>query len=195
MIMDIREYINEAIQKKRDITIKYKKYDGSVSTRVLSNVEYSDEYGDSYIKAYCHLRHENRTFKINRIIEVDGISNYYSSCSNRTYTPSAYASSSNYSSLYTRSQSNRTKKNEGCYIATMAYGNYNHPQVIVLRRYRDQVLSNSIFGRYFIYLYYIISPKLVIIFHNKKSINHWIRMILDKHIRHICNRYHITPIE
>lgn len=29
----------------------------------------------------------------------------------------------------------------GCYIATMAYGNYDHPQVMVLRQFRDSYLS------------------------------------------------------
>ena len=33
--------------------------------------------------------------------------------------------------------SNSTKK-VGCYIATMVYGDYNHPQVLVLRRFRDE---------------------------------------------------------
>ena len=37
-----------------------------------------------------------------------------------------------------------------CYIATMAYGDYDHPQVMILRKFRDDTLSNTFFGRSFI---------------------------------------------
>ena len=47
-----------------------------------------------------------------------------------------------------------------CFIATAAYGDYNHPQVRVLRRFRDQVLARSAFGRAFIRAYYAASPPL-----------------------------------
>lgn len=196
--MTIREYINKAILENRDITIKYRKYDGSISTRRLSNVEFSDEFGEDYIAAYCHLRNENRTFKISRIIEVDGVKNS-SSYTPRTSTPS-YSSSSGYSSSSTRSStssyhtpsshsSSRSKSNEGCYIATMAYGDYDHPQVIILRNFRDQALSKSFWGRAFIDLYYSISPKLVSILQGHKLINNRIRLILDKFIVIIQKRY------
>jgi hypothetical protein len=46
----------------------------------------------------------------------------------------------------------------GCYIATMAYGDYDHPQVLKLRRFRDEVLSQSDNGRKFIKIYYTYSP-------------------------------------
>ena len=44
--MNIREYIKKAVQENKVITIKYQKYDGSVSTRRISNIKFSDEYGD-----------------------------------------------------------------------------------------------------------------------------------------------------
>jgi hypothetical protein len=47
---------------------------------------------------------------------------------------------------------------DGCYIATMAYGNYDHPQVLELRTFRDEFLSKSYLGRNFIKLYYKYSP-------------------------------------
>lgn len=40
----------------------------------------------------------------------------------------------------------------GCYIATMAYGDYNHPQVVHLRNFRDNRLANYYIGREFIRL-------------------------------------------
>lgn len=49
----------------------------------------------------------------------------------------------------------------GCYIATYVYGSYDCPEVIVLRNFRDNVLSQHAVGRQFIRLYYAVSPKLV----------------------------------
>lgn len=49
----------------------------------------------------------------------------------------------------------------GCYIATAVYGSYDCPEVWTLRRYRDNVLDNSWYGRWFIRCYYAISPTFV----------------------------------
>ena len=48
-----------------------------------------------------------------------------------------------------------------CYISTMAYGSYDAPEVLVLRRFRDEKLSKTFFGRVFIGNYYAFSPLLV----------------------------------
>ena len=71
----------------------------------------------------------------------------------------------------------------GCYIATMVYGDYDHPQVMVLRHFRDNVLSKYSLGRAFIRFYYKYSPGWVEKLRNKKTINHVIRCILDKFIK------------
>ena len=73
----------------------------------------------------------------------------------------------------------------GCYIATMAYGDYNHPQVIELRKFRDDFLSRTILGRNFIIFYYKFSPLLVSKLQNKPFINKVIRQFLDKFIKSI----------
>ncbi len=73
----------------------------------------------------------------------------------------------------------------GCYIATMAYGDYDHPQVMELRRFRDDFLSKTIVGRSFIKLYYKYSPSMVEKLKNKKSINLIIRKGLDQFIKAI----------
>lgn len=52
-------------------------------------------------------------------------------------------------------------KKSGCYIATAIYGSYDCPEVWTLRRYRDNVLDNTWYGRLFIRIYYAISPTLV----------------------------------
>ncbi len=49
----------------------------------------------------------------------------------------------------------------GCYVATAVYGSYDCPQVWTLRRYRDNVLAETWYGRAFIKTYYAVSPTLV----------------------------------
>lgn len=205
--MTIKEYIDKAINSGNKVAIKYVKFDGSLSTRTISELEYSDEFGDDYISAFCHMRQERRTFKISRIREIDGIS---STIETRTvgvvktaYNPQSSNSiggnnsKSSYSTTNTQqinvvkphsvnistssnSNSSTQKRSEGCYIATMAYGDYNHPKVMVLRRYRDNILAKSTYGRAFIKTYYWLSPKLVKILSNHKRISSIIRCLLDK---------------
>jgi len=75
------------------------------------------------------------------------------------------------------------KSSGGCYIATMAYGDYEHPQVVRLRKYRDEVISKSFAGRVFIKIYYILSPKLVCLLKDASIVNTLIRATLDKCIK------------
>ncbi len=49
----------------------------------------------------------------------------------------------------------------GCYIATCVYGSYDCPQVWTLRRFRDDILAETWYGRSFVRFYYAVSPTLV----------------------------------
>ena len=49
----------------------------------------------------------------------------------------------------------------GCYVATCVYGSYDCPQVWTLRRFRDETLAETWYGRAFIHAYYAVSPTLV----------------------------------
>lgn len=73
----------------------------------------------------------------------------------------------------------KSSNNSGCYIATMAYGSYNHPQVLILREFRDEVLQKTSFGRMFIKYYYHYSPKLVEQLKDKKQVNYIFRRLLN----------------
>ncbi len=70
----------------------------------------------------------------------------------------------------------------GCYIATMAYGDYDHPQVMVLRQFRDSYLSKRSWGQKFINFYYANSPHWVEKLKNHKLTNAMIRKILDSFV-------------
>ena len=61
-----------------------------------------------------------------------------------------------------KAKGNSTKKaSGGCYVATAIYGSYDCPEVWILRRFRDNTLSETWYGRCFIHIYYLISPVLV----------------------------------
>jgi hypothetical protein len=68
----------------------------------------------------------------------------------------------------------------GCYIATMVYGDYDNPQVMELRKYRDDILLKTYYGRQIVRIYYFISPKLVTMLENSKRINSIIKIFLDR---------------
>lgn len=70
----------------------------------------------------------------------------------------------------------------GCYIATMAYGDYNHPQVMVLRQFRDLYLSKREWGKKFINFYYAHSPHWVEVLKDHKRTNALIRKALDSFV-------------
>ncbi len=48
----------------------------------------------------------------------------------------------------------------GCFIATAAYGSYLHPNVQVLRDFRDHYLLTNGLGRIFVGFYYTVSPPI-----------------------------------
>lgn len=61
----------------------------------------------------------------------------------------------------TNGESPTKTKSKGCYVATCVYGSYDCPQVWTLRRFRDNVLAKTWYGRGFIHTYYATSPTLV----------------------------------
>ena len=89
------------------------------------------------------------------------------------------------------SASNNTSSSGGCYIATNVYGSYNCPQVWVLRRYRDDHLAPTWYGRAIIAVYYFISPSLVRWFGNTK----WFRKFWRTALDHLISRLKISGIK
>lgn len=80
---------------------------------------------------------------------------------------------------------NRLNPSGGCYIATMVYGDYDHPQVMVLRDFRDNDLAVRYWGRLFIKIYYKYSPKLVEKLTGHTKINNMIKNVLDVFVEHL----------
>ena len=79
----------------------------------------------------------------------------------------------------------------GCYVATCVYGSYNCPQVWTLRRFRDDTLASTWYGRAFIRCYYAVSPTLVRLFGETK----WFRALWKKPLDHMVSSLQRKGVE
>lgn len=83
----------------------------------------------------------------------------------------------------------RDKANKsGCYVATCVYGSYDCPQVWTLRRFRDDMLSKTWYGRLFIRTYYAISPSLVNLFGEFTWFKNLFKPTLDKMVENLNDK-------
>jgi hypothetical protein len=73
--------------------------------------------------------------------------------------------------------------NSGCYVATMVYGDYDAPEVMVLRKFRDETLARSKAGRAFIKWYYGWSPGFVAKYNHLAWLHKFIKLILDRFVK------------
>ena len=96
---------------------------------------------------------------------------------------------SNNSTLVSMNRRLNPSDDGACYIATMTYGDYEHPQVQILRHFRDLYLAQRNWGKWFIKTYYKYSPKLVEKLKNHTFVNKFIRKSLDGFISCIKNKY------
>lgn len=74
---------------------------------------------------------------------------------------------------------------EGCYIATAVYGDYDAAEVLVLRTFRDNVLKKTFAGRTFIKVYYAISPTFSKKLRHHSFINKIVKNLLDRWVHYL----------
>jgi len=75
-----------------------------------------------------------------------------------------------------------------CYVATFVYGSYDCPEVWILRRFRDNNLKKSWYGKLFIKIYYTFSPIIVEFFGSKRWFNRIFKYRLDRFIRKLQDK-------
>lgn len=79
---------------------------------------------------------------------------------NQVYDKDAFAGELEYAKAKSKDFEKHSKEAEagGCFIATAVYGTDTHPNLIVLRSFRDNFLSEFSLGRRFIKFYYKYGP-------------------------------------
>ena len=77
------------------------------------------------------------------------------------------------------------KVKEGCFIATAVYGNSEAPQVLTLRKFRDERLTRTVLGRHVTALYYVISPALAQRLQNLPLLKRIVKAALDIAVRRL----------
>ena len=70
--MSIEKFIGRAIISRQTIEIEYCTRNGRIFTCEITNIGYSKYYGGGYIVAYRTDMGEDRTFKVSRILSVNG---------------------------------------------------------------------------------------------------------------------------
>ena len=81
-----------------------------------------------------------------------------------------------------RDASTPAPQRKNCYVATAVYGSYDCPQVWTLRRFRDDVLSRTWYGRLFIRAYYAVSPTVIRMFGESDWFRDFFRDRLDSFV-------------
>lgn len=79
----------------------------------------------------------------------------------------------------------------GCYVATCVYGSYDCPEVWTLRRFRDDTLDSTWYGRLFIKCYYAISPTIVKWFGKTK----WFKAFWKAHLDQLVSNLNSKGVE
>lgn len=74
----IKDEILKAITGKHKVRILYENFNGETSERQLSDLTFTTEFNEfgydkQHIKGFCHLRNEERSFKIDRIRKIEFI--------------------------------------------------------------------------------------------------------------------------
>lgn len=63
-----------------------------------------------------------------------------------------------------------SKSGATCFVASVAYGDPEHSDVVYLRKYRDKTLINNYLGRKFIDWYWQTGPKIALFVQDKKHL-------------------------
>ncbi len=79
-----------------------------------------------------------------------------------------------------------------CFIATACYGDYDAPEVLVLRNFRDQKLLTTYAGTVFVKLYYTVSPVFAQQIEKSRTLKHVVRTKFLQPLIWAIERYNST---
>src|SRR6056297_468183 len=69
-------WTRRALEARQDgqqsVRIEYENGEGEISQRSIVPLEFYESWGHQYVRAYCYLRGERRTFALRRLEIIDG---------------------------------------------------------------------------------------------------------------------------
>ena len=84
----------------------------------------------------------------------------------------------------------QTKNSGNCYVATATYQDASHPNVVLLRDFRDKFLQKSIPGRLFIRFYYMVGPYAAYLPKHFSIIRNLSKAVIDSIVSKIKRKYY-----
>ncbi|HNX13830.1 MAG TPA: hypothetical protein PKH29_03140 [Oscillospiraceae bacterium] len=145
--------------------------------RALSNIETSIHYCD--IRAF-NLQNENSARSI-VIQDINNAVKYADSNIKGTYENYLNRAFQIFNEKINAFKNIRSTGSGGsCYIATAVYGSYDAPEVLILRKFRDEILGATLLGRIFISAYYKLSPRFAVKLKRMNRMNRYVKRNLDK---------------
>jgi len=139
--------------------------------------------GISTMVGICKISKEDRNYCIQAAKETEEYEKYEDN--NEIIFVNQSEPSSKPLQYYEEKINEKSSRKSGCFIATAVYGDYDSPQVLYLRSYRDNNLSKSFIGKFFVKIYYLVSPSIANYISNKKRIKKVLKSILDLIIKQI----------
>lgn len=138
---------------------KYMSVDGAFEECVSTNVNASLIIGklEIVVKEYCNDKNVIVALQKHYVTHLNAYGKFF----NKDYLNETITRLSNEIRRVDTSYEAPAVNSGGCYVATAVYGSYDCPQVWTLRRFRDNTLAETCYGRAFIRAYYAISPTLV----------------------------------
>lgn len=82
-----------------------------------------------------------------------------------------------------------SKSGATCFVATAAYGDWHHPEVVFLRWYRDNILVNSTTGWIFARVYWRVGPYLAKVVGPVPPLRRFTRAVLSRLVRTLQARH------
>jgi hypothetical protein len=111
---------------------------------------------------------------------IDSLVYYYNDQFNKTVDSVKIIRSLHISSLRKPTSYALTseRSSEGCFVATAAYSDENHPDLDTFREFRDTVLNTNIVGELLVKGYYLVGPHLALFVKSSPNIQRFIRRCL-----------------